>query len=648
MINHPRIFLATQSANGLRTVDVLRRDIKLGWMRDAWSRILFSAEKAVKDGPVLPDHFVYGRDQSSMLKKNPDFFVCEAVGQQLLRLALAHLLTGREEFKKSAMDQLEALYNPEVWPDWIDQSSINTGVTADLRTGSLSQDVAVAFDWLAPGLTPNEKKWIIDGLDRRGIQPFLKTLAGNPVWVNQISRMTAIVSGLGIAGMALDGEHPDAQRLIDIAMEKMEAALSIIGPEGEFNESVNYASANRYPVNFFLAHRYWTNGQENRLAQSPFPEMCRWLMHTTVPPGRVLALGDCLPEREVVSGYMAAVAAATRDGVAQWYYEQYQSESADPYQLVAYDPSVAAQPPDGLVPNFKVFKAHAGVVISRTDWSSDSTACVVFAKTGREQNHDHNDIGQLCVQGFGERLIKDLGAPSGFPADFFGEARWEYYNASISGHNVLMFDRREQRSPLHLRDEQIDMSPYSGRVVAQKHVPDVGSAWKMDLSPAYQIGQTVTRTVIHLYPGHVAVMDEAKLSMDQNISLRWHTCDRAAPDSGGRFVVQGEMAKIDGLLTCLDGGLMQFGRGEHHYHPPYDRERSGKFLELREESFVQGTLRSDRCRILTLFSVQPAYAKLAKWIKTESGWIAGDVRVYVNAGFVELSSARNGTRLSLD
>ena len=71
-------------------------------------------------------------------------------------------------------------------------------------------------------------------------------------------------------------------------------------------------------------------------------------------------------------------------------------------------------------------------------------------------------------------------------------------------------------------------------------------------------------------------------------------------------------------------------------------------MELREESFVQGTLRSDRCRILTLFSVQPAYAKLAKWIKTESGWIAGDVRVYVNAGFVELSSARNGTRLSLD
>ncbi len=597
---------------------------------------------------MMPDHFVYGREQVSMIKKNPDFFVCEAVGQQLLRLALAHLLTGLEEFKDSAMDQYAALFNPEQWPDWLDQASINAGIRCDLRTGMLSQDLAVAFDWLAPSLTPNEKKWIIDGIDRRGIQPYLQAITTKPWWHNQISRMTVIVGGMGITGMALEGEHPEAQKLIDVALEQMEGALTPIGPEGECDESVNYASANRYPVNFFLAHRYWSGGLKNRLAQAPFPKMCRWVMHTTVPPGRVLALGDCLPEREVVSGYIAAVAAATRDGVAQWYYEQYQAQSADPYQLVAYDPTVKARSPEGLEPNFKIFSAHAGVVVSRTDWSPQSTGCVVFAKTGREQNHDHNDIGQLCVQGFGERLITDLGSPSAYPADFYGPNRWEYYNASVAGHNVLMFDHREQRVPAHQRGEPMDMTPFNGRIVAQKIVPGVGCAWKMDLSAAYQPGQQVTRTVLHFYPGYVAVLDEAKLAMDQNISLRWHTIDRAAPDKAGRFVVQGLDAKVDGMMACLDGGLMQFGRGEHHYRPPFDRDRSGNFLELREESFIHATMKSDRCRILTLFCVQPMSAQPIKWSKIESGWAAGDVRVYVNLGFVELSSQRANSRLSLE
>jgi|TARA_B110000495_G_C22811364_1_gene473670 hypothetical protein len=40
-------------------------------------------------------------------------------------------------------------------------------------------------------------------------------------------------------------------------------------------------------------------------------------------------------------------------------------------------------------------------------------------------------------------MIIDPGSPSGYPADFFDENRWKYYNASIIGHNVPMFGGRE-------------------------------------------------------------------------------------------------------------------------------------------------------------------------------------------------------------
>ncbi|MCF7688135.1 MAG: heparinase II/III family protein [Cephaloticoccus sp.] len=646
---HPYLFFTTDPDNELRTVADLRKDIKQGWMHDAWSRILFAATEAVKKGPVLPDRFVFGRDQAAMKQRNPDFYVCEAAGHQLLRAALAHMLTGRMEFKESAMQQLAALYDPAIWPDWIDQAHVNQGFKADLRTGALAQDVGLAYDWLAASLSPDERAWVIEGLDRRAIRPYLESMEKDAWWNHdQNNWLTVIVGGLGIAGMALDGEHPMARRLIDIALEKMEAYLSIYGPQGEFNESVNYASANRYPVNFFLAHHYWSGGEENRLEQAPFPAMCQWIMHTTVPPGRVLTFGDCLPAREVVSGYIAAVAAASYDGVAQWFFEQYQSESIDPYPFVTYDSRVEARSPEGWVPNFKTYAAHGKLVISRTDWSPQSTACVVFAKAGREEHHEHNDVGQLCIDGHGERLIVDLGSPSSFPGDYGGPQRWSYYNASIRGHNVLMFDDAEQRSPERLRVGSVDLIAYNGKVTEQKYVSGVGSAWKMDVSPAYQPGQQVTRTVLHFYPGFVAVLDEANLTHEQEISLRWHTCDIAAPDPSGRFVVHGLGARVDSLITRLDEGEMRVGRGEHHYHAPFDRGRAGGLLELREESYVQAIIQGCRCRILTLFCVQTSDAPAVEWTKVESGWMADDVRLYVNGSFMEFSSRRSGSRISLD
>jgi hypothetical protein len=647
-MDHPRLFVASVPAEGLKTVVDLRRDIAAGWMHETWTRILAAAEAALLLPPVLVSDVLPGRPASMVENRNADFTVCEAAGQRLLRAALAHLLTGRPEFKASAMAQLTALYDPAVWPDWIDQSHVHFGYNVDLRTGMLSQSVGLAYDWLAASLTPAERAWVIEGLDRRGIQPYLKALEMDPWWSHdQNNWLTVIIGGLGIAGMAVDGEHPQARKLIDFAVEKMERYLSIYGPEGEFNESVGYAGANRIPVDFFNAHRHWSGGRENRLARTPFPEMCRWVMQTTLPPGRTVSVGDCHPENPVTSGYVAAVAAANQDGVLQWFYQQYQAASADPYQLVSYDARLAPVDPTGHLPAFKSYGAHGRIVVSRTDWSPQRTACVVHAKAGREENHEHNDLGQVCIDGLGERLIIDPGSPSGYPGDFFDEARWEYYNASIRGHNVLMFDGAEQRSPDRKRGKFGDVSPLSGRIVTEHYFPGIGAAWRMDLSPAYQPGQTVTRTVLHLYPGYVAVIDEATLEQERDVSLRWHTCDQAAPDHAGNFTVKGLAAKLTGRMVRLDAGDIKVSRRAHRYQPPYDKDRMGAPLEQRAESYLEATLRGDRCRLLSLFCVQPADATVAQWEQVGADWTLGEVSLRFSESAIELGSPQAGISLDL-
>jgi hypothetical protein len=263
----------------------------------------------------------------------------------------------------------------------------------------------------------------------------------------------------------------------------------------------------------------------------------------------------------------------------------------------------------------------------------------VHAKAGREENHEHNDIGQLCLDGLGERLIIDPGSPSGYSADFFEEVRWEYYNASIRGHNVVMFDGEEQRSPLSEHCEKSEAPSLSGKVVAEQFVPGVGAAWKMDLTSAYMNGQHVTRTVVHLYPGFVAVLDEATTPKEQVISLRWHTRDRAAPDEDGRFTVHGEKAKVSAQVIRLDEGELAFSRAEHEHRQGFDKDRTNTPLEPRRESYVEAKLRGNSCRILTLFNVQATEAPDATWAKSENGWSNGDVELRLTADGLGMSRA---------
>ncbi|MFZ9682892.1 MAG: heparinase II/III domain-containing protein, partial [Cephaloticoccus sp.] len=494
----------------------------------------------------------------------------------------------------------------------------------------------------------DERAWLIAGLDRRGIQPILRSLALDPWWMHdQNNWMTVISGGLGVAGMALDGEHPEAARMIAIAVEKMEGYLSIYGPEGEFNESVSYAGANRLPVDFFNLHRYWSGGRDNRLNRAPFPEMCHWVMHTTLPPGRVVSVGDCHPDRAVTAGYVAAVAAASRDGVLQWFYRRYEERTDDPVSLVTYDPTVPeVSPAAAAVPLFKAYGAQGRIVVSRSDWSPVDAACVVHAKAGREENHEHNDIGQLCLDGRGERLIIDPGSPSGYPADFFEDARWEYYNASIRGHNLLMFDGVEQRHPRKQRGAPVDNVSLSGRIVHAEDFPGIGAAWVMDLSPAYAAGQTVRRTVLHLHPGTVAVLDEASLDQSREISLRWHTTDRAEPDPSGAFVVRGQRVCLSARVVRLDAGELAFVRKAQAYRAPYDRDRMGDPLAPRHESYVEASTRGAGCRLLTLFRVHDGPAP-APWVPHAAGWGCGDVTLVIGRNHLELGSPRGMVHAAL-
>ncbi len=652
---HPRIFITDNEAKGLRTVSQLMEDIKTGHSLLLWNNILEKANADIGADPLLPSSIFPGRDISSARHNNPDWTICNEAGQRVLRGALVFLITGNQDYKKIALDQMVVLFDKKYWPEWMDQSHKRFGLRADLRTGMLSLDLSLAFDWLYNFMSESEREFVVEGLDRQGIQPYLDSIAKNPWWTKDFNNwLTVIVGGLGISGMALGKNHPDSQKLIDYSFPLMQRYMSIYGPDGEFNESVAYANATKYPVMYYLAHQYFSKGKDNILAKRPFPQTCFWTMYMTLPPGRVAAFGDSHIDSKPEVKYIAAVASATKSPLLQWFYSQYAQQKADPLQLLFYDPTVKSKDPDGELPTGKVFYGHGSCISSRTGWNPKTTPSVVYCKAGREENHEHNDIGQLCIDGYGERLIVDLGSPSGYPADFFEANRWKYHNASIKGHNILMIGGRELKVPSRDRGQKFD-SNYAnikGKIIDSYFEEKLGGCWRLDLTNAYQNVRSVRRSVIHFFPGIVAVLDEAELIQEEEISLRWHTINRCEPEKNGNFLVTGENSSVSGFVQKLNEKDTILKRNEHSYFSPFDKNRLGDLLEQRRESYIEAKTVAKECKFISLFSVEPKSSNQLKWKQFNSNCQIdtrdGLIMVEVTSKDFSISNIDNNQKIKID
>ena len=652
------IFISDESDRpATRSISDLRAATTGGGLASlVWQRLHAGAEAALGTPPLVPGSAFPGRDTEQVKHANRDFVICQATGRRLLRDALVFRLTGDDRFRTDALEQLTALFDPDQWPLWRDLS--HPANDADLRTGMLAAATAITLDWLRPHLSASEVDGIVAGIDRCAIQPFRSSVDQGAFWLNSMHNwQTVVVGGLGIAGMALDGLHRDAAWLVELSLESMQGYLEILGPEGEFNESVGYATALHYPVRYFAAYRSYASDEQDPLLDPRFAESCRWLMYATLPAGHLVPFGDAHSRAPMRIDYVAAIAAATRDSTLQWFFERNQRLDDDPYLLdpllfLWHDPSLEARAPDDRTPLARSYRAWGAITSSRSSWT-DPSAVVVVGKAGRERNHEHHDDGQLVIEAAGVPLIVDLGSPSSYPADFFGPDRNRYYNADVSGHNVLQLGSRPM----------VSAKPRSG-VYLHRWVGASGAAWSMDLTSAYQEAELVRRSVVHLLPGLVVVLDEARVRRSESLVLRWHTASPAEIDARGVFTVAvsaGEQggARLVGRLASLSGdgrvdGEVRFDRHEHRYVPPFHTSRLGEPLEQRRESYVSATVEHDRCRYLTVFHVgpmsQPSVSPDWSWppTVTADGWHAAaanaelaitvsDTRLRVGQGTTEIS-----------
>ncbi len=616
--SHPRILLTADSSQGLRTVEDLARAIdKPGVGQTLWSQIRATANAALETEPIHVHTPLPGRSAADLKKGNREYIVVNAAGQRVLASALAALLTDDPRHTAAAVEQIDCLLDPAAWPEWQDIfHRQKLGFDADLRTGQLCRDVGLAYDWLYPMLSTNERSRIVEGIDSRGIQPFFSAANAGAWWVERMNNWTTVIfGGLGICGMALDADHPQSGQLINMATGAMQTYLQHYGAEGEFNENPSYANASFLPVLYFHALRY----HEEKPGISPeiqaLRRHCIWCMYATTPPGHLASFGDGGPKYPAITSFFPAVAAATQDPVLQWFYTTYGTQSSQfpIWELLWYDDALIPEPPTAQSHALgRSFPAHSGLISSRSSWDPDSATSVVFGKAGTAKvNHTHPDAGQIEIHGHGKALIVDLGSVP-YPDT---EPR-RYYHFNSDGHNQLTFGSRHQHFDLE----------HEATCVASSFDNTHGGWWQIDLTDLHESVVNVRRTVIHLLPNIVVVLDEAKLETEEQIRLRWHP--GAVPEIGeaGDFKLTIDDVSLCGLVLPLEHDQpVDRILGYHQYQPPYDHDRIGNPMPQRREPYMDVTLQGTQARFLSLFAMGERGLSTDTWRATgPSTWIYGE------------------------
>ncbi len=468
---------------------------------------------------------------------------------ELDALAYGYAMTGERGLFERARTMMLGIAR---WERWTDVDSCSNGKDPCLDTYLITFGMSIAYDYLYPHLSGDDRRTISNAIVEKGLRPIASRAGAEDSFVSHPQRWPngcAMVSAaLGLGALAVRGEHPEAGKHLDLAVRLSRLFLDEFGnADGGLVEGFYYGAASMEPLALFFSCLKRETGAD-LFVHPYFRRAHEFPLYFTVPGKNWLAgFGDTGGPQGSQPLMIGMFRRMELSSSAQYYLRQTASaERVDPLYLeaiqrwlfyalrqgnsFAVQPDLsAAKPPAALAKEFR----SVGCVALRSGWNAADT--LVAFRSGPSVGHSHLDQNSFIVAARGEVLASDPGYqrfdmnyPDGRDREL---TRLEHaFTRGSLGHNVILVDGEGQKKADGALRGFFD-SPNTAGVTGEA-------------ANAYRTLRQFTRHVLHVRPlGLFVVLDQVRTD-GRRRSIEW----LLQTQPGGRFEIEG-----DGVIRAIVG-----------------------------------------------------------------------------------------------
>lgn len=455
-------------------------------------------------------------------------------------LGLVYQLTGDRRYADKAKELMLKLATLERWngsydfyhPKW----------NSALENGELCKSYATCYDWIYETLTPEERKVLVAGLVKNGIDPLKDWFDPNRYCELPRHQMPyrnwvmVCCGGAGVASLAIVNEHEDAKKCVRLIRDRMRSWIAYRGGdwairdsspserkpfeliEPNFDQDGGYVESISYFVYATRMASYYMSALENvsgvdlfKLLPDNALDPFVYFMYEGGVAGKDISDPRFGDSNEIIFPEIVAIMAARRnDPVAQWLFGKLGGgEPGNISTFLEYSPAIPAVQPK--VDGVKLFRG-IGQVVMRSGWGPDQDMLAIKY----HQNRGHLDIGGFTLFALGKELAIDSGSGP------YPSRRYRDYLSVTEAHNVVMVDGKRQRKA-------------DGEILSYFKTPS--SAYVCgELKNAYPEGlESWRRHVLFLRPDCYVMLDEMRGRQPHSYDWLFHNGGELSASSGKNY-----------------------------------------------------------------------------------------------------------------
>jgi Heparinase II/III-like protein/Domain of unknown function (DUF4962) len=529
---HPRLLFSQSDLADIRkraTLPIFQPTVK---------RLLERAEWQLTAPPLIPS--LTKRGEPDARGEDKGLQSARLLQGRVLTYCMAFTLTNQKTYRDAAVAELMHAIND--WRIWVDTAH---QPPFDLMNGEICLTFGLAWDWLYQDLTPEERRQLREGVERRGLSAYFQSAksAKLPFFFTAHHNWNPVCNGgAAVLALALEGESELAAPVLKIAVPAMDHFWDHLAEDGGWDEGTGYwLYGFRYA--FIAAEALRRAGKPGGAERFQLAGAKRTGYFPIVfNPGLKLtaSFGDSNGRANDAIFYL--LARAYHDPAFIWFQDRAPLPAIDrgawPQEALTllWRPVGEAWLPEGprdfkpqLDPVYVFPSIGWGMM---TPHQPDPPYFLAFKNGSLAANHTHLDLNHISIAYGDTMLAVELGSRP-YPADYFSPQRNSYYEITTAGHNTVLIGGKGQ---VPGKQGKL-LGPIKGN--GYEELTGVADG-------AYEINTTrVRRHAVLVDERFWILLDEIETPEPETAELRFHTYGKVAAPTPRHWVFEQGQTALD-------------------------------------------------------------------------------------------------------